>query len=173
MPDATPDSPDNAKSPDDTADQADQAGDGVRPDVEHRRPDGVTDATIEALGKLSAAVDHVEDARGHLYAFHRLCGSAETTLEEATQMIRDAGHAEIADALDRDVLGANPLPGMWSFQMVEAYDDGYYATTKDLQQRAIDELVEGRRHVFEAEMKELRRTHGRPGHEAVPRDTQD
>ena len=147
--------------------------DGVRPDPEHRRPDGVSDATIEALGKLSAALDHVEDARGHLYAFHRLCGSAETTLEEATQMIRDAGHTEIADAFDRDVLGGNPVPGMWSFQMVEAYDDGYYATAKGLQQRALDELVEGRRHVFEAEMKELRRTHGHPGHEAVPRDAQD
>jgi len=123
---------------------------------------------VEALGKLSAALDHVEDARGHLYAFHRLCGSAETTLEEATAMIREAGHVDIADALDRDVLGGNPLPGMWSFQMVEAYDDGYYATAKGLEQRATDELVAGRRHLFEAEMKELRRTRGRNGHEATP-----
>lgn len=138
------------------------------PAAEHHRPAGVTDATIEALGKLSAALDHVEDARGHLYAFHRLCGSAETTLEEATAMIREAGHADIADALDREVLGRNPLPGLWSFQMVEAYDDGYYAEAKGLQQRALDELVGGRRHVFEAEMKELRRTAGRRGHEATP-----
>ena len=139
-------------------------------DAEHRRPEGMTDDTVEALGKLSAAVDHVEDARGHLYAFHRLCGSAETTMEEATQMIRDAGHDDLADALNDTVLGRNPLPGMWSFQMVEAYDDGYYAEVKGLHQRALDELVEGRRHVFEAEMKELRRTPGREGHEARPRD---
>jgi len=139
-----------------------------QPAPEHRRPDGVTDATIEALGKLSAALDHVEDARGHLYAFHRLCGSAETTMEEATAMIRDAGHGEIADALDRSVLGRNPLPGMWSFQMVEAYDDGFYAEAKGIQQRAIDELVDGKRHIFESEMKELRRTRGREGHEVTP-----
>jgi hypothetical protein len=37
-----------------------------RPAPEHRRPEGVSDATVEALGKLSAALDHVEDARGHL-----------------------------------------------------------------------------------------------------------
>jgi len=141
-----------------------------QPAPEHRRPDGVSDATIEALGKLSAALDHMEDARGHLYAFHRLCGSAETTMEEATQMIRAAGHDDIADALDRDVLGRNPLPGMWSFQMVESYDDGYYADAKAIQQRALDQLVEGRRHIFEAEMKELRRTRGRRGHEATPAD---
>ena len=139
-------------------------------DPDHERPEGVSDATVEALGKLSAALDHVEDARGHLYAFHRLCGSAESTLEEATAMIRAAGHDDIADSLDTGVLGRNPLPGMWSFQMVEAYDDGYYAEAKAVQQRAIDELVEGRRHLFEAEMKELRRTPGRPGHEATPDD---
>ncbi len=141
-----------------------------RPAPEHRRPEGVTDATVEALGKLSAALDHIEDARGHLFAFHRLCGSAETTMEEATAMIRDAGHTDIADALDRGVLGRNPLPGMWSFQMVEAYDDGYYAEAKGIHQRALDELVAGQRHVFEAEMKELRRTRGREGHEATPDD---
>lgn len=141
-----------------------------RPAPEHRRPEGVSDETVEALGKLSAALDHVEDARGHLYAFHRLMGSAESTLEEATDMMRDAGHAELADALDRDVLGGNPLPGMWSFQMVEAYDDGFYARAKGLHQLALDELVQGQRHVFEAEMKELRRTRGREGHEARPAD---
>ncbi len=141
-------------------------------DPEHRRPEGVTDETVEALGKLSAALDHVEDARGHLYAFHRLMGSAESTLEEAEALIREAGHAGFADAVDRDLLGQNPLPGMWSFQMVEAFDDGFYARTKGLHQRALDELMNGQRHVFEAEMKELRRTRGREGHEARPADVE-
>ena len=143
-----------------------------RPAPEHRRPEGVSDATVEALGKLSAALDHVEDARGHLYAFHRLMGSSETTLEEATALIREAGHDDIADALDTAVLGRNPLPGMWSFQMVEAFDDGFYARAKGLHQQALDDLVEGQRHVFEAEMKELRRTRGRTGHEARPADVE-
>jgi hypothetical protein len=59
---------------------------------------------------------------------------------------------------------------MWSFQMVEAIDDAYYAEAKAVERRAIDELMDGRRHVFEAEMKELRRTRGREGHEATPGD---
>ena len=142
------------------------------PAPEHRRPEGVTDETVEAVGKLSAALDHVEDARGHLYAFHRLMGSAESTMEEAEALMREAGHTDLADAMDRDLLGQNPLPGMWSFQMVEAYDDGFYARTKELHQRTLDELMEGRRHVFEAEMKELRRSRGRTGHEATPADVE-
>lgn len=138
-----------------------------------RRPEGVDDATVEALGKLSAALDHVEVARGHLYNFHKLMGSGERTLEEATSLLREAGHDDLADALDREVLGRNPLPGMWSFQMVELFDDGYYAATKGLQRRAEAELVEGRRHVFEAEMKALRRTPGETGHEPEPAPPRD
>jgi|GEM_PF-7012401 len=34
------------------------------PSPEHTRPDGVDDATVEALGKLSEAFEVVEDARG-------------------------------------------------------------------------------------------------------------
>jgi hypothetical protein len=30
--------------------------------------------------------------------------------------------------------------------------------------------MDGRRHVFEAEMKQDRRTHGRPGHAATPQE---
>ena len=134
-----------------------------RPDEEHQRPDGVSDETVEALGKLSAAMDHIEHARGHLYAFHRLIGSGERTLETATAMLREAGHDEIADQLNDVVLGANPLPGMWTFQMVEAFDDGYYANAKGLEKRALEELVQGKRHLFESEMKQLQRTS--PGEE--------
>ena len=139
---------------------------------EHRRPEGVTDETVEAVGKLSAALDHVEDARGHLYAFHRLMGSAESTMEEAEALMREAGHTDLADAMDRDLLGQNPLPGMWSFQMVEEFDDGFYSRTKGLHQLVERPLVQGQRHIFEAEMKELRRTRGREGHEARPADVE-
>lgn len=143
-----------------------------KPAPEHRRPEGVTDETVEAVGKLSAALDHVEDARGHLYAFHRLMGSAESTMEEAEALMRKAGHTELADTMERDILGGNPIPGMWSFQMVEEYDDGFYTRAKALHQRTLDELMDGQRHVFEAEMKELRRTRGRDGHEARPADVE-
>lgn len=137
-------------------------------DAEHRRPDGVTDATVEALGRLSAAMDHVEEARGHVYALHRRFGSIERTLEEAHALLLEAGHDDLAAQLDREVLGANALPGYWTFQLVEAFDDGFYATARGFENKALDELIEGKRHVFEAEMKELRRSRGVPGHEARP-----
>ncbi len=139
-----------------------------RPAPEHRRPDGVDDATVEALGKLSEALEVVEHARGHLYAFHRLCGTADLTLGDAVQKLRDAGHGALADRLETDVVGRNVLEGRWSFQIVEEYDDGYYAAFAEGERRAREELVGGRRHLFEAEMKESERTRGHPDHTAAP-----
>jgi hypothetical protein len=141
------------------------------PDAAHQRPDGVDDATIEALGKVSEALEVVEEARGLLYAFHRRCGTADLTLGEAVDQLREAGHTELADRIDRELVGRNIIAGRWSFQVVEDYDDGYYATFRDLERQARDELVGGRRHLYEAEMKEDRRTDGLPGHEATPEDT--
>jgi hypothetical protein len=144
--------------------------DADRPIPEHRRPEGVDDATVEALGKLSEALEVVEHARGLLYGFHRLTGMADLALGEAVELFRDAGHGEIAERLQDELVGRNVLQGRWTFQIVEDYDGDYYATFKGLEKSARDQLVGGRRHLFEAEMKEDRRTHGRAHHEAVPHD---
>jgi hypothetical protein len=143
------------------------------PTDEHQRPEAVDDATVEALGKLSEALEVVEDARGHLYGFHRLTGMADLALGEAVDLLRDAGHADLADRIGTELVGRNVIEGRWTFQVVEEYDDGYYATFKRLEAQARDDLVGGKRHLFEAEMKEDRRTHGRRHHEAVPHDGGD
>ncbi len=135
---------------------------------EHQRPEGVSDETVSALGKLSEALEAVEAARGHLYAFHRLCGTADLTLGESVTAIREAGHANVADRVEAELVGRNIIEGRWSFQLVEEYDDTYYSVFKGLEQHARDVLVDGRRHLFEAEMKENRRTDGQPGHAATP-----
>ena len=140
-------------------------------DDAHTRPHGTSDTTVEALGKLSEALEVVEEARGQLYAFHRRCGMADLALGEAVDLLRQAGHRELADRLDTDLVGRNVLAGRWSFQVVEEYDDGYYAAFRAHEQAAREELMAGRRHVFEAEMKQDRRTHGRPGHAATPQDS--
>lgn len=139
-----------------------------RPADRHRRPDGVTDATVEALGKLSEALEAVEEARGSLYAFHRLSGHADLQAGEAADMLREAGHAELADRVETELIGRNVIEGRWTFQLVEEYDEGYYATFRDLERTARDDLAEGKPHLFEAEMKEDRRTRGRRHHEATP-----
>ena len=139
-----------------------------KPSSEHLVPQGISDQTVQALGKLSEALEVVEDARGSLYRFHRLTGKADLALGEAVELLRDAGHGDIASALDASMVGRNVLDGRWTFQIVEEYDDGYYAELKERERGIRQELAEGKRDLFEARMKEERRTRGRAQHESVP-----
>jgi hypothetical protein len=139
------------------------------PAPEHRRPEGVDDKTVEALGKLSESLEVIEDARGSLYRFHRLTGTADLALGEAVDLLREAGHDSLAGELQSRLVGRNVIEGRWTFQIMEEYDDGYYRLFKELEAKARDSLVQGKRHLYEAEMKEDRRTHGDPDHTAVPR----
>jgi len=138
---------------------------------DHVRPDGVADATVEALGRLSEALEAVEIARGRLYSFHRMSGTADRTLGEAVDLLREAGHDEVANRIQAELVGRNLLHGRWSFQIVEEYDETYWTPFRELEREARDQLVDGRRHLYEAEMKERERSAGDPHHTAVPDDS--
>lgn len=126
------------------------------------------DTTIEAVGKLSEALETTERARGHLYTFHQLTGGADFQLGEACELLRKAGHTELAERIERELVGRNVLPGRWTFQIVEDYDDTYWSLFRSIEKEARDGLTDGRRHLHEANLKEERRTHGEPGHEKTP-----
>jgi hypothetical protein len=125
---------------------------------------------VEAAGKASEALEWVERARGHLYEFHQMMGHADFVFGDAADALRNAGHGGLADLVETEVVGRNVLAGRWTFQVVEEFDDGYYQAVRDVERRIRDELTDGRRHVYEAELKEARRTHGRPHHESRPTD---
>lgn len=135
---------------------------------EHQRPSGVSDQTVAAVGKVSEALEWLERARGHVYELHQLIGRADLLFEEAADQLDAAGHAEQAELLRRDIVGRNVLPGMWTFQVVEGFDDTYYQPVRQAEQTIRNQLLQGKRHVYESEMKEARRTRGKPGHEARP-----
>jgi hypothetical protein len=137
-------------------------------DQAHRRPGGASDALVEAVGKVSEAKEWVERARGRLYDVHQMMGRADLLFGEAADALAAAGAAEQADHLRVEIVGRNILEGRWTFQVVEEFDDGYYAAVKAAEARMRDDLMEGRRHVFEAEMKQRRRTKGHPDHTAAP-----
>jgi hypothetical protein len=149
-----------------TGDVDDEMIDG--PDAAHRRPDGMSDRTVEALGSLSKALETTERARGHLYGFHQLTGTADLELDNAVRLLREAGHDEAADLVEREILGRNVIPGHWTFQIVEAYNRTYYRPFADIEQELVRRLAGGRDHLYEAEMKEARRTRRHPDHTARP-----
>src|SRR5687768_11529508 len=131
-------------------------------------PSGVSDDTIDALGKLSEALETCERARGHLYSFHQMTGKSDIELGEAVAALRAAGHGDMADRIDRELVGRNVLRGRWTFQIVEDYDDNYWSLFRELEKSARDGLAGGVRHLYEARLKQSERTAGSPGHTAQP-----
>ena len=124
-----------------------------RPDCEHERPPGVSDSTVAAAGQVTEALEWVERARGHLYEFHHMMGHADQLLGNAAAALKEAGHTETADFLREAIIGLDVLDGRWTFQIVEEFDDGYYTACRNAERRVRQDLMEGRRHVFEAELK--------------------
>lgn len=150
-------------SPADPSNASDRGGEDP-----HARPDGADDATVEAVGRLSEALEYIERARGALYEMHQLIGRGDLLAGEAADGLADAGHEELADRLSTEIVGRNVLDGRWTFQIVEEFERTYYEPFRDLEREVRDRLMAGRRHVHEAEMKEARRTRGNRRHERRP-----
>ena len=131
------------------------------------RPD-IDDATVEALGKLSEALESVDQARGFLYAFHQTIGKADQELQDAVELFQESGATELAADLERDLVGRNVVADRWTFQLVEDFDATYWEIFRAFDDRARTELADGDRHVYEARMKQRERTRGHPNHEAGP-----
>lgn len=125
-----------------------------------QQPGEPSPETIEAAGKVSEAYETLIRARGHLYSFHQLLGTADLTLGEGIRELRAAGHEQLADELSRRWLGRNVIPGRWTFQIVEEFDDTYFGVASESVQRVRDELLGGRRHPHEERMRAAERTDG-------------
>ena len=136
--------------------------------AQDRRPAGVSDATVAAAGKVGEAMEWIERARGRLYDFHQMMGRGDLLFGEAVELLRQAGHDDLADELDGEIVGRNVLEGRWTFQVIEEFDATYYDACKATTRRVDDELVGGWRHVLESEMKDQRRSPERRHHERRP-----
>jgi hypothetical protein len=121
------------------------------------------DATVTALGKLSEALEVVEVARGLLYQFHRMSGTADLTLQHAVRLLHEAGQADLADEIDHVLVGRDVMAGRWTFQLVEEYDANYWQVFRAADAKARQVTGGPEPHVFEAEMKTREQTHGVDG----------
>jgi hypothetical protein len=139
-------------------------GDSVGQSRDEDRSDD--DVVREAVGKLRKALETTERARGRLYDFHQMTGTADFELGDAVRALRNAGLDQEADLVERELVGRNVIADRWTFQVIEDYDDGYYASFRRIEQEVRASLGNAARHGYEQQLKDERRTHGRPGHEA-------
>jgi hypothetical protein len=116
------------------------------------------EADVQASGLMSEALERVERARGALYELHQLIGGADGQLDDVIAQLREGGHDDLADEVQRDLVGLDVLGGRWTFQVVEEFDDGFYARWKAMEQRVRSVTVGGERHVLEQRMKKERQS---------------
>ena len=119
-------------------------------------------ATVDAVGKATEALEYVERARGHLYAFHQLIGRADFLFEESAVRLAQAGHHEEAASLWRTVVGRDVLEGRWTFEIVERFDVDYYDTARSEVRQLEQRLVGARRHAHEQALRDRRRAERPP-----------
>jgi hypothetical protein len=117
---------------------------------------------------MSEAFERIERARGALYEFHQLVGGADAMLDEVEEGLRANGFAGWAERIEIELIGRNVLPGRWTFQVVEEFDDGYYRAWTEFERGVREATMGGHRHVFEAELKARRRTPGGPEQDLTP-----
>lgn len=131
---------------------------------ELKRPDGVSDQTVEAVDALTLALETVIRARGALYELHQLTGKADNEVERAVDLLRQAGAGDVADEIDATLVGRNVNHRRWTFQIVEDYDATYYEPFVAAERAVRNRLIDGRRHQREAEMKRDELTPGSEAH---------
>lgn len=120
----------------------------------------VDELTVEAVGRFSEGFERLIRARGALYEFHQQMGRCDALMGEAVDLLREAGHHDLAGDLETSLIGRNAIPDLWTFQIVEAFDDTYYEVAAACERQVRETLSDSRRHVHEARMKVDRRTTG-------------
>lgn len=104
---------------------------------------------LAAVHEIELGVEWLLRAQGALLQFHHAVGHAMDHLDDAEGLLRDS-HPVLADHLRDDLLPAGVTPeGRWSYELVEAFEEGHLVEAKQFRAHALAELTGGERHVAE------------------------
>jgi hypothetical protein len=119
----------------------------------------LTEAELEAAHRIDLGLEWLHRAHGALVAFHHKTGHAMDHLATAEDLLREAGHQELADRLRDDLLprGVVPRddgPGQWTYEVLEAFEAGLYADARTFEIDAREAVTDGVRHAAERRQQE-------------------
>lgn len=116
-------------------------------------PEDLSEAERQALHELQLGVEHVHRGLGALLECHHEIGNGMDHLEEARSLLREAGHDEYADELRDELLPAGVFEDNWTYELVEAFRDGFLADVDAFDGVVRADLAHGERHVAERRMQ--------------------
>lgn len=115
--------------------------------------DDISPAEREALHELQLGIEHLHRSYGALLTWHHRVGHAMDHFEVARQCLAEAGHGDHADALRDDVLPAGTVGDDWSYEVVEAFRDGFLAEVNAVEGGIRANLADGETHVTERHLQ--------------------
>lgn len=114
-------------------------------------PDGSLDEVERAaLHEVELGLEWLQRAHGHLIEFHHATGHGMDHLAAAEELLREAGHEDLADRIRCDHLPTGVTPDdRWSYAVLEGFQDGVLADVQAFEAEAREAVAGGRRHVAE------------------------
>lgn len=115
--------------------------------------DDLSETERQALHELQLGLEHAHRGFGALLECHHEIGNGMDHLEEARTLLQEAGHDEYADRLRDDLLPAGVFDDNWTYELVEAFHDGFLTDVDDFEGTVREDLAGGKQHVSEREMQ--------------------
>jgi hypothetical protein len=114
----------------------------------------LTETELTAIHRVELGLEWLHRAHGALVAFHHKTGHAMDHLATAEELFRESGHDELADRLRDELLprGVVPRangPGKWTYEVLEAFEEGLYADARTFETAARRAVTDGHRHAAE------------------------
>lgn len=116
-------------------------------------PPELTETELDALHATQLGIEHVYRAYGDLLGCHHRTGHAIDKFAEAEALLREAGHEEFADELRDHLLPAGAIEDRWTYELVEAFREGFVDEVESFESTIRSELADGRRHITEREQQ--------------------
>jgi len=115
--------------------------------------DDLSEGERDALHDLQLAREHLYKAYGDLLSFHHAVGHAMNRLADAEDELESVGHHEHAAVLRNDILPAGVVGDNWTYELVEAFQDGVLADATNFETVVRADLADGERHVTERDQQ--------------------
>ncbi|QLG61127.1 hypothetical protein [Halorarum salinum] len=113
----------------------------------------LTETERDALHAAQLGIEHVYRAYGDLLGCHHRTGHAIDKFAEAEVLLREAGHDEFADELRDHLLPAGAIEDRWTYELVEAFREGFVDEAEAFESTLREDLADGRRHITEREQQ--------------------
>ncbi len=114
----------------------------------------LSESEQEALHDMQLGMEYVHRAYGSLLEFHHQLGHAMDRMADAEDGLREANHAEWANALRDDHLPAGAVSDQWTFELVEEFSTSFLDEVDAFEDELRDELADGIDHVTERQQKQ-------------------